>query len=604
MSQFLIVQGSIPEQVQEVFSTGLKTFEDVAGMRPQGCHAIPGKLAVASFASLVRGSVPIHTAAQWWSCQAGSLFWDRRAGAPAANAFLDQFSGTPPEGLPHAMRAADGSFAVGIGRGDGSFWVITDRIGTIHVYHSRMSGCTVVSTSSLVLAAMMRPSWDRIGCREFLATGTVFSMGRTLFEGIEKLGPASIFEYREGGDSSRRVYWDCTEFPYDDRVGSVPALADALTDTIATIAKSLPHPVLDLTGGFDSRALLGAALRSGTRFETVVVGTAGSADVEIAGAIAKEFGVAHHHVPDGGRNGNWWQLAKDSMALCDGEYNVLEYAGILGVHRRMAQSHDCSLNGSYGELCRGLFWELLMPFTGSPGHFDVRRLAVKRYAEDGELEGLLAQKFDTSLEEHFTHVIEEANAGLEGRPNTLLIDNNTVKVYAQRWQGRIASATNRLWPALAPFLWRRPLEVALSAPPRVRVRARMARRLIEYLHPRLAEIQTSHGYPALPLRPSTAHRFAGVGGIAFRRLIGRARTAFGGTATPPPSPVQALWVEEEVRDLMNPECMRSAGLYTPAVLKRFVQKASTPDFSEADRFGRLLTLEMTARVIVRGERLR
>lgn len=92
----------------------------------------------------------------------------------------------------------------------------------------------------------------------------------------------------------------------------------------------------------------------------------------------------------------------------------------------------------------------------------------------------------------------------------------------QRWQGRIASSTARIWPCLSPFMFREVMDVALSAPPPIRVRNRLTRRLIEHLDPQLSAIPLDDGTPAMPLRLSTAHHFWPLARKYAIKVIGKA----------------------------------------------------------------------------------
>ena len=176
-------------------------------------------------------------------------------------------------------------------------------------------------------------------------------------------------------------------------------------------------------------------------------------------------------------------------------------------HRSSAGIYDASVNGSNGEVCKGYWWELLFPFTRWRSHFDARKIAAGRFVYAGEATGLLAAPYKESLADSFAGIIERANAGMEQHRNTAKLDNVYLTLRMQRWQGRIASSTMRIWPCVAPFTFRRPMELSLSAAPFDRLRNRMSRRLIEHLDPRLAALPMAEGYPASPLRPWNAHRF-------------------------------------------------------------------------------------------------
>ena len=46
--------------------------------------------------------------------------------------------------------------------------------------------------------------------------------------------------------------------------------------------------------------------------------------------------------------------------------------------------------------------------------------------------------------------VARAGAAITQFPNTSQMDNAYLTLRMQRWQGRIASSTNQIWPALSP----------------------------------------------------------------------------------------------------------------------------------------------------------
>lgn len=532
-----------------------------------------------------------------WICGAGSWF----VGGQAGEAGLQRLAG----GWPSIFPEIDGAFAmVRKDAATGRISILTDRLGSLHLYAAEVDGCLTICTSSQALAALSHPAWDTVGCREFLATGSIFE-SRTLFDGIEKLPPASLIECEAGAIVSRQKYWNladalCSRAP---RGADVPRVAAALEDAVSIIAKNYAKPVFDLTGGFDSRAVVGAALARGLPVDTVVNGAADSPDVVAAQRIADEFGLRHrHHFRRFASVKEWWEWAKASLALCDGEYDALLYAGTFSTHSRMAEEFDASVNGSNGEILKGYWWELLAPHTGRRGHFDARAIAAGRFVPEPEIAGLLAGPQTESLVDLFAGIIRRANAGLEDYPNTALLDNVYLTLRMQRWQGRIVSATSHIWPCTSPFAFRGVMEAALATPPRMRVRHRLSRRLIEYQSPKLAALPLAQGYPALPLRLSTAHRFwplaVEVGGMVARQV--RRRLRIPGTKSGSgyyPFHISELWQLEEVRDLLDPGRMRTAGLYERRRLAALLEESRQASFGGGHRVGRILGLEMLGRAI-------
>lgn len=534
-----------------------------------------------------------------WKACSGAFFYDRQF----ASAALEAIPPPAPGDLEYAsvLGATDGAFCLAIGQPlSGDLTIISDRLGTLHAYHTTIGNTLLVCTSSLVLSALRGARWNLTACRQFLATGSVFE-SNSLFEGIEKFPPASVTRFREGRFEWSRRYWEVNRVLWDGapQPGGTPALAAALTQSMDTIGRNFQRPVLDLTGGLDSRAILGAMRRAGHPFSTVVNGSGDAPDVRVANRIATALSLDHRQQQQRPSSlAECWEDIEHAVLLLDGEYDPLLYCNVLDVHRRIASSFDVSVNGSNGEICKGYWWELLFPHIGRRGHFSARALAKGRFVYAGEpAAGMLAHSFDDDIVSHFAAIIERANAPLAGLPNTAHIDHAYLALRMQRWQGRIASATLRLWPAVSPFAFRAPMECALSAPASIRVRHRMSRRLIETLDPALSRIPLDSGYPAAPLRWNNWPAFAApflsdVKSKLKRRLLGS-------SAVPVPKQSLAeLLSLPQVQDLMSePGKMRTGELYRERELAAFVRAARQPGFGGKALFGRVMTLEMAARLL-------
>ncbi len=602
MGQLLIVQASGGPETESLFRRGLALFESLHHIQPVAQQTTAaGAVAVLPSLHGPRTGI-VEDGSGGWICGAGTWFFEGAAGEEGLRRMLRH----PRRDHSAAawLKEIDGAFAIALsGPEPGALRVVTDLLGTLHIYSASTGSAAVICTSSLVLAALLRPAWDPIGCRQFLATGTVFE-SRTLFEGIAKLAPASVYTFAGGQVKAPAVYWNLGDVMYDraPRRG-VPELAAALVRAVDTVHRNFKHPVMDLTGGFDSRAILGAALQAGAHFETVVNGAPGDGDVVSAQAIADAFQLTHHHrtrTPPTGEE--WCERVHHAVRLCDGEYDAVLYAPVYATHLRLSGEFDASINGSNGEVAKGYWWELLMPHTGKPGRFDARMVAARRFVADGEEPGLLAHPFSEDLPDLFAGIIRRTNAGLENHPNTAQMDNVYLRMRMQRWQGRIASATSRIWPCVSPFSFREPMEAALAAPPAERGNNRMSRRLIEYQNPKLAALPLAQGYPALPWRLTTAHRFGALYAETARVVI---RRAFLTLHLPSPFAAKqsagpqgpGLWDHPPVRELLDPARMITRDLYNPEKLQGLLARSRAGSSTATARATRVLTLEMLARAV-------
>ncbi|MBI5085308.1 MAG: hypothetical protein HZB13_12005, partial [Acidobacteria bacterium] len=415
----------------------------------------------------------------------------------------------------------------------------------------------------------------------------------------------SVFECSNGALRFVRRHWDiATKFhgagPPPPSVGDT---ARSLVEAMDAISAAYPHPLVDLTGGYDSRLVFAAMLETGRPFTAIVNGPANSRDVMVAKSVASAFAVPllHGERPDLAAD-EAWSRAAATIPLTDGEFDALLYFNTMQVHRSSAERFSASVNGSNGEITKGYWYELLFPHTGRTGHFDPRRIAAKRFVFDLEPSPILAARFDLSLVDEFAAFLDAANRDIIHLPNTALLDNAYLSLRMQYWQGRIASSTLRIWPVTSPFFFRRPMELAMATPGTVRLRLGLTTRLIEALNPRLAAMPLEHGYPAQPIRPSNAHRFV-VPLIQEYWPKVRQRLPF------PPARVHGapelslparLATLPAVRSLLDFDSMASATLYNPDVFRPWLQACLTPGApSSLHRLGRVLTIELAARAAAR-----
>ncbi len=533
------------------------------------------------------------------TCGVGTWFYEGSAGIEALRQ-LSHIAAHNPAIPPLALRALDGWFALLLFK-DNEAELITDRLGEFHVYASSIDGQTVVSTSSMVLATLTGARWDPDGCRQFLAIGSILEPSRTLFRGVTKLAPASRYRFLNGALHSAIRYWSLASvaWPATDPPGNAIVLASELRKAVWTVLRNFPRPMFDLTGGFDTRGLLGATLQLGAHADFVVNGNSGDPDVVASLRLAREFTLRHVHNSRASSSApELWDRAKASLPLCDGEQDVLYYAPTLRTHSLFAQRFDCTVNGIAGEIAHGHWWELLFPFGGS-SRFDSRLVAARRGVGDDQTRGLLDHAFTQDLAEYLAGVIDEINKDLQGYPNTAKMDNVYVTLWEQRFYGRTISATSHLWPIISPYAFRGPLEAALSASYATRVRRRMIRRMIEHQSRKLASLPTEGRYPASPLRLSNAHLFwraaSEFGTLAARRVVrslgvrGRPQSVL--LRAGQPAVLKEFRQLDEVIDCTDPARMKTRDLYNVKMLSGVLAQDSHV------AFGRILTLELLARAL-------
>jgi asparagine synthase (glutamine-hydrolysing) len=603
VGQILVVSGEESAAVGNLYDLAVGLFQSLHRVRPSHQHR-DGGMAVARFQPLHGSGAAIarDAAAGSWGTAAG--VWFHRDG-PAGRDLGASPAALLAGGTALEQDAAgiDGYFVLAAGRpATGDLAVMTDRGGALHVYQTLVDRCAVVSTSALVLAALRSSELDREAVREFLGTGSVFEE-RSLFQGVEKLEAATVYRFRRSELVSRSRWFAVEDLFYGAalRWGDVRQLAGALDAALRAVLAVFPRPVFDLTGGYDTRNVLGTALRMGLRPRTLVVGLADHPDVVAANRVARELGLDHRHcVPGRDYPLPAFEDLERAARLSDGECNVLDYAPVAALQAHMAREFDLNVNGSYGELSRGYWWDPILPRLAARSGFDDRRFARRRFAADGWADRMTRGRFGNTLEDHFAGVIARANRRLAGFPNTARADNVYFSLRMQRWGGRIASATLRIRPCASPFFFLGAMAAALSAPPMRRLGGRMAQNLTEHLSPELAALPMAGGYPALPLRLGTLHRFAPLGLELLGRVWGRFLRSTGrrlDTETGTPKPVSAWDVRSlpEIQELLRPQALLTRDLYDESALGPFLAAARSGLPMPGLNLGRILTLELAAR---------
>lgn len=472
---------------------------------------------------------------------------------------------------------------------------ITDLIGSCHCFVRRLKGTVAISGSSLLLSALAPYELDPIGCQEFVNLGIVYE-DRTVYKDIHKLKPARIYRFSSGKAPREEQYWSFAKLSPESLDGN--AAVDAVWHSLVEIGKRIgtayANPVCDLTGGYDSRAVTAGLLGAGLRFATTVSGAPGTADVRVAGELAKIILAEHVHV-DTQETVSLEDLDR-AIAYCDGEYNVLEYSNTLRVHDQLSAKFGISLNGSFGEVARGYWWELLWPRVGKCKRLDASAVARSRLMRPFDNE-LFHPQLRIDLAQHLTEAIDRTNEGLSDLPNTTQLDHVYLMMRMQRWQGRIASSTNRLWPCLSPFMCRSVLEPILNAKAHVRQRSLLIRKMLAQFQPMLARHPLEHGYPPMPVEWKTLYRFwplATYYGEKVKQRLRQKLAKSGFRAESAPAR-PCLWNQERIRNVLDPPAMRTSALLAESGLVKFLSSSRRQEFPWAQQWERLLSLELAVR---------
>lgn len=533
-----------------------------------------------------------RTASGDWLCVVGA--WIHLGGIPSSDidALLARYLLI---GATAFAKELDGTFAMAIGNtSTGTVIIIVDPRGSMHTYSRIDSSGIAICTSSMALSNTGQ--LDPEGTYEFIATGIIYE-DRSLWAGIKKLPPASITTI-SNGKIDTTFYWNFID-AFTETLplhAAAESIAFNLSKTLKIINASFKPVVADLTGGYDSRLLLLGMLESNIPFDNTVVGGNLYPDVIVARQIADKLGLNLCVMPENETiSTDEFQFA---VSLGDGEINAFEYANIMRNQAPFISNHGASLNGSFGEVARGYWWELIWPKLNAREPLNATMLARKRFSALPFVELFNNRPVD-SLADHLAGIIKRTVEPANGLPLTAQMDCVYLGMRMHRWQGRIASNTNQIWPAMAPFGMTAILTPMLAARPEARLRSLLPRHLFSQRNPTLASLTLEHGYPPATVNMGNLHRFFPVLQYYGHKVINKLKPKFAPASDIAPSTSAQQRYSDlfstPLREILNSPKIFETQLFNESATSCFLDPAQPINGYRLAQWQRLLTLECTLR---------
>jgi len=399
--------------------------------------------------------------------------------------------------------------------------VATDWLGFRQLYWWRGEHAAAVSTSARALSVLAGGELDMAGLGAQAMIG--WQIGdRTPFAGVRAFGPATIAKLTEGT-------LELTSYaPPLTHEGPVPTLDDAVEE-MAGILRGFqsryldvhPDTVLQLTGGIDSRILLGAIPKERRRgLSALTLGEETHPDVVIAGRLAARYGMRH----ETHRLDEVVPTPAEANALALAAAKALEYqaspmalAPLLLVEALLAQAHR--LSGLGGEVARGFY------YAGQPADAQTSPRLVERLAEWRIFanEAVEADALNTTF-------FREAREGTLATLGTLFDQGDWLRATdsfylyhrMHRWagvHGTVAAVRRR---AVNPMFDRRFIELALRVAPADKRDSMLLGRLMAKLDPELAEIPIDSGLVPSRLGTRDFRTRVAIGRVTARRMLSKA----------------------------------------------------------------------------------
>ncbi|GAB4524208.1 MAG: hypothetical protein Fur0018_07560 [Anaerolineales bacterium] len=190
----------------------------------------------------------------------------------------------------------------------GELLLANDRMGLIPHYYAHLDGSLAFAPQVAAISSLpgFHKELDLDAVADFIRFQRLLG-DKTFFTGIRLLPYGSLLRYRPADDHLEVThYWDFDHTPawngasFDETVEETARLLDAAVDK--RLRPAWKNGVY-LSGGLDSRTILGFAHRLGARLPSVTYGHPHSRDVHYAMQLAHRLGSPHRFFPQ--PDGRW-----------------------------------------------------------------------------------------------------------------------------------------------------------------------------------------------------------------------------------------------------------------------------------------------------------
>lgn len=411
---------------------------------------------------------------------------------------------------------------------------MADSLGYRHLYTRVGRGWAAMSTSARALAACEPAGIDRGGVGMQALLGWQVGL-KTPFAQVLKLPPGAVARLERG-----RLVVDGPE-PSPAQEEALPLAvaveraASVLRSHVSAVLDDHPDVTLQLTGGQDSRVLLGAIdplRRRGMRVMTVA--SPGNPDAEIAAQLAQRYGMRHEVIDLSGLAGLTPEDAH-AMAVAAGRRldcsaNPIASAAIAWAESQIDQHPR--LAGLGGEVARGFYY--LGPFRDVPVTRDrVRRLTEWRmFTNESVSESALAGHFGDQARAEAVDTLHSLFAS-RGASWFAATDEFYLLERMHRWSGVVASTTAMERATFNPMLDDRFLTLARGLHPRDKQNSLFLSMLSCALDGELSKIPLDgRPSPEIYARPTYANRLR-IAASTGRKISGKVVQKLSRTGRPP-----------------------------------------------------------------------
>lgn len=333
------------------------------------------------------------------------------------------------EELESVVEHLDGQFALIVDRGE-SASLVTDAFGSFPLFYARINGEYVVTPNYLLLWQELRDrdclEIDEGAFLEFAHFQRLF--GRRTYDRRSEFVPGASILTVACSERPEKYRYTCPRVGKPSHSSKQPGrkLAGALRGAVARCVASHNECSLLLSGGLDSRAILGA-IPEDTTVTCYTLGEFRNNEVEVASALSEQVGADHEFVR---RDPGYYEDCIERAVRVGGGMYAFNHAHFFGLKDALPETSGPVLHGHGLDY---LFQGMYLPtdrrrIAGHPTYFerlrDVSGAIAESYRDgisyrlkDGTLERIVPRSdkdtLETELAESLDRVLQRAPEALD-----------------------------------------------------------------------------------------------------------------------------------------------------------------------------------------------
>jgi hypothetical protein len=358
--------------------------------------------------------------------------------------------------------------------------LFNDRRASRPLFYRQAGDASLLIGPEVALLAQAAPALhdiDPVAVCEFLLFASYYN-DCTLFPTIRKLPPGSVMTLTPGA-LAVRPYWeiriDPNKPPADETVLVEQGLA-LFNQSINRLMNATTQPFLFLSGGLDSRMILGGLRANGYRIPAVTYGTSEGDDAPIARQLAELCGLPFTYVPIETKDLQDHFVAASLNADCRAE--TIDSPTTEAMMPRLAEQFHTFLNG-----------DITIMRRPASSHVDaLDKAGVFTFAQSSRLADLLAPGAFRQVRTSINRTVNNILAG--GRqldPQDLMDKTYYEQRLGNRQNAFVAAKLRYLEPA-QPWLDEDLVDFLYAIPGTMRAQKRITKKMLQTAHSDLANV--------------------------------------------------------------------------------------------------------------------